>query len=238
MKKRNNFIFKISNRIVRIGILFPMSIIFVVLALTSAYGATYYVDASDGNDSNPGTEAQPWLTIQKAANTLIAGDTVYIEEGIYNEQVIPQNSGSDGNYIVYLAYPGDTVTIDGTGIPLPEWYGVFDITDKSYIKVSGLRVINSNDTGIIVWGSNYIIIEKSYTYNTVSSGIGAWSCSNIIIDSNEVELACNDGLQECITVAGTDTFEVSNNHVYNGGPGTNGGEGIDIKDGSSNGKVY
>ncbi|MCD4773405.1 MAG: right-handed parallel beta-helix repeat-containing protein [Bacteroidales bacterium] len=201
------------------------------------YADTYYV-APYGNDNNPGTEVQPWLTIQKAANTLIAGDTVYVKTGTYNEQVIPQNSGSPGNYITYLAYPGDTVTINGTGIPVPIWYGVFDITDKSYIEVSGLRVINSTYAGIIAWGSSHIIIEKNYTYNTVSSGIASWESSNIIIDSNEVELACNDGLQECITVAVTDTFEVKNNHVHHGGPGTNGGEGIDIKDGSSNGKVY
>ena len=53
-----------------------------------------------------------------------------------------------------------------------------------------------------------------------------------------MELANNDGEQENITVAGTDTFQVSNNHVHHGGPGTLGGEGIDAKDGSSNGKIF
>ncbi len=213
------------------------SIFLFVLFSLNALATTYYVSIN-GDDSNPGTETQPWLTIQKAANTMIEGDTVYIKEGIYNEQVIPQNSGSPGNYITYLAYPGDTVTIDGTGIPIPDWYGVFDITDKSYIEVSGLRVINSTDSGILAWGSSYIVITQNYTYNTVSSGIGVWSCSNIFIDGNEVELACNDGLQECITVAITNIFEVKNNHVHHGGPANNGGEGIDVKNGSSNGKVY
>ncbi len=216
------------------------SILIILLLPCLSWAATYYVDQNhpEASDTNPGTESLPWLTIQKAADTIISGDTVYIKEGIYNEQVIPLNSGSYGNYITYLAYPGDTVTIDGTGIPLPDWYGVFDITGKSHIKVSGLRVINSTDSGILAWESNHIIIENNYTYNTVSSGIGVWICSNIIIDGNEVELACNDGLQECITVAITDTFEVMNNHVHHGGPGNNGGEGIDTKEGSSNGIVY
>ncbi|MCK4306788.1 right-handed parallel beta-helix repeat-containing protein [candidate division WOR-3 bacterium] len=208
---------------------------------TSTYGTIYYV-AKNGYNTNPGTEAQPWLTIQKAADTLIAGDTVYIKTGIYSERVIPQNSGAHGNYITYLAYPGDTITIDGTGISLPEWGGLFDISDRNYIKISGFRIINvsSNyhNTGILVDNSSHIIIEKNYTYNTVSSGIAAWYSSNIIIDSNEVELACNNGEQECITVAITDTFEVKNNYVHHGGPGSMGGEGIDVKDGSSNGKVY
>ena len=210
--------------------------VFGIVGIASASN-TYYV-APEGDNSNPGTEAQPWKTIQKAADTLVAGDTVYIKNGTYNEKVTPQNSGSLGNYITYTAYPGDTVTIDGTGITLPNWYGVFDVSNRNYIKVSGLRIINSAYAGIFVGGSSHIIIEKSHTYNTYSSGIAVCSGNNIIIDANEVELACNDGDQECITVAVTDTFEVKNNHVHHGGPGTHGGEGIDVKAGSSNGKIY
>jgi hypothetical protein len=56
-------------------------------------GMIYYV-APTGNDDNPGSLDYPWRTIQKAANTLVAGDTVYIRAGVYQEQVLPQNSGS------------------------------------------------------------------------------------------------------------------------------------------------
>jgi len=67
-----------------------------VQARTAALqGTTYYV-APDGDDSNPGTEAEPWQTIQKAADTLLAGDTVYIRAGTYSERVAPLNSGSAG----------------------------------------------------------------------------------------------------------------------------------------------
>ena len=72
----------------------------------SAQGNEYYV-APGGSDSNPGTEAQPWQTIQKAADTLVAGDTVYIKAGTYQERVIVRNSGNAGNYITYAAYPGE-----------------------------------------------------------------------------------------------------------------------------------
>jgi hypothetical protein len=205
-------------------------------------GAVYYV-APTGSDSNPGTEARPWQTIQHAADTLVAGETVYVKAGIYQEQVEVQNSGTAGNYVTYAAYPGDTVTIDGSGLPLPSYEtGLFVVEDRNYIRISGLCVINAgpndNNAGIYVDNASYIIIENNYTYNTVSSGIGVWGSDNIIINNNEVELACNDGEQELITVAGTDGFEIRNNHIHHGGPGTNGGEGITVKDGSSNGKVY
>ena len=223
---------------------FVLMLIFVLLSILTqrAWAADYYVSKS-GSDSNPGTEAQPWKTIQKAANTLAAGDTVYIKAGTYKERVIPKNSGSSGKYITFTAYPGDTVSIDGSGITLPAyWGGLLDISNKSYIKISGLRIMNAgpydNNPGILVDHCSDITIENNYTYNTTSSGIGVWDSSNIIIDNNEVEKACNDGEQECITVAITNNFEIKNNHVHHNGPGTMGGEGIDAKDGSRNGKIY
>ena len=70
---------------------------------------------------------------------MVAGDTVYIRAGTYKERVIPHNSGNADNYILYAAYPGDAVTINGNSISLPsEWGGLFDVSDKSYIKISGL----------------------------------------------------------------------------------------------------
>jgi len=208
----------------------------------------YYV-ATNGRDSNPGTERWPWRTVQKAADTLTAGETVYIKEGTYNERIWVQNSGRPGNFITFAAYPGHTVTIDGKGIEF-DWRGLFNVRDKSYIKVSGLRVINSSYWGIYVGGnSNNIIIEKNYTYNTASSGIAAWggqetvNCSDIIISGNEIELAVNGKQQECISLSGIDRFEVRYNYIHHGSltqtlEYSTGGEGIDTKDGCSNGEVY
>lgn len=200
-------------------------------------GKVYYV-SPNGCDLDLGSKTQPWLTIGKAAATLSAGDTVYIRNGTYSERVEPKNSGAAGSYIAYRAYPGHSPIIDGTGVWVPGWGGLFDMSDADYIRVSGLQVVNSASAGIFADRSSYIIIEDNYTYNTVSSGIGVWSSDHAIIDGNEVVLACNDGEQEDISVGGTDVFEVRYNHVHHGGPGTRGGEGIDAKDGSSNGKVY
>jgi hypothetical protein len=200
-------------------------------------GAVYYV-APSGKDSNPGTLSQPWQTIQKAANTLVAGETVYIRAGTYPEQVVPHNSGSAGNYITYAAYPGETATIDGSSINLPDdLVGLFYISNKSYIVVSGLRVINAgphaDNAGILVNDSSYITVAHNSTYNTVSSGIGVWGGDHIVIDGNIVEHACTDIWQECLTVAGTDEFEIKNNEVFDCQE-----EGITPKDGATYGQVH
>jgi parallel beta-helix repeat protein len=209
----------------------------------SACNGTVYYVAPTGSDSNQGTEDQPWRTIQKAADTLVSGDTVYIKAGTYQERVEPQNSGSADNcYIVYAAYPGSTVTIDGASIIVPEWGGLFDITNKAYIRVSGLRIMNAgpnpHNPGILVDSSSHIIIESNYVYNTNDSGIGVWTSDNVIIDHNEVEGACASGWNESISVGGTDVFEVKNNHVHHSAGLLREKEGICAKDGSSNGKVF
>ena len=223
--------------------LFQVIVCLLVLhCLNANVSAGEYYVAPHGSNSNPGTQSLPWKTIAKAAATLVAGDTVYIEDGTYRERLIPASSGSPGQYITYQALNNGQVILDGATVSLPDYdSGLVQIEGRSYIRISGLMVMNvgpnMNNCGMYVNYSDNIILENNTTYNTVSSGIGVWDSTNVTVDSNVVELACNDGEQECITIAGTDGFTVKNNHVHSNGPGTNGGEGIDIKDGSANGTV-
>ncbi len=199
---------------------------------------TYYV-AINGNDTDEGNKLHPWQTIQKAANTLTAGDTVLIKAGTYNERVIVQNSGTLDNYIVFSNYSNDTVIIDGNGISWGSaWNGLFDITNKSYIQIMGFKITNADYGGICIEDADHIIIHGNHTYNTLSSGIGVWGSHNIIVSNNEIELACNDGEQECITIANSNNCNISGNNVHDNGAGTNGGEGIDAKAGSHDINIY
>jgi uncharacterized repeat protein (TIGR01451 family) len=210
----------------------------LVAAQEPAPQSTVYYVAPTGNDSGPGTISQPWQTIQKAAQTMVVGDTVYIRSGTYREQVVPKNSGSPAGYITYAAYPGETPILDGSGISLRDsLVGLFEISEKSYLRVSGLRVVNvlayPNNGGIIVKRSSHIILEKNQTYNTISSGIGVWHSLYITIDSNRVEYANISPSQECMTIASTGAFQVSNNEVFDCND-----EGINVKEGSTDGKVF
>jgi len=58
-----------------------------VLSVAQLWAADYYV-ATTGSDTNPGTLAQPFATIQHAADTMGAGDTCYIRSGNYHEAVV------------------------------------------------------------------------------------------------------------------------------------------------------
>jgi hypothetical protein len=213
----------------------------LLLALSSysagSVAANYYV-APWGNDANPGSNDRPWRTITRAANTVSAGDAAIIRGGTYYERVVAKNSGGTGNYITYQAYPNETVTIDGSGIYVPYWAGLFDVSQKSNIKIIGLRVVNSQQVGIFGQNPNNIIVSKCYTHNTVSSGIGMHFGSNITVDGNEIVQANTTGNQENLTLESIINFQVSNNHVHDGGYSSVGGEGIDVKVNSRNGKVF
>jgi parallel beta-helix repeat protein len=220
-----------------------VNLIFIFYFVLFSLHATSYYVALNGNDNNPGTEALPWRHIQKAANTLIAGDSVFIKAGRYRERVTVQNIGTVNNYIVFTKYQNDEVIIDGTNangtnIVWWNWNGLFDVSNKKYIKIIGLKIENSTFGGIWAEDADHITIQDNYTHNTFSCGIGVWNSNNIIVDNNEVVLACNDGGEECISIANSYNCDIKRNHVHNNGSGLIGGEGIDIKAGSHDVQVH
>ncbi|QKW07516.1 RICIN domain-containing protein [Streptomyces sp. NA04227] len=76
-------------------------------------GTTYYV-SPDGEDTGPGSSANPFKTIQKCADVAVGGDTCLIRSGTYRETVTPRVSGSADAPVTFASEPGADVTVDGT----------------------------------------------------------------------------------------------------------------------------
>lgn len=228
----------------------PWLVVLGVLATVAGTGGvsadTYYVDRDhpSASDGNPGSEASPWATIQHAADTVGAGDTVLVKQGTYPEQVTISCVGTAVQSVVFAAYPGHTVTVDGASVPLEEWAGLLQMVNASYVTVRGFHVTNSGpwgtNPGIQVDPGDHIVIENNHTSATASSGILIWSGDDIVVAGNEIESPMTAGLEdsrnECITVGRTANFEVRDNHVHDNTAGR--GEGICLKDGSSYGSVH
>lgn len=87
-------------------------VIVLVLLAGPADAANYYV-ATNGSNSNSGTLAQPYLTIQKAADAAQTGDNVYVLGGTYRETVTVHQSGTALAPITFQPYRGANVTITG-----------------------------------------------------------------------------------------------------------------------------
>lgn len=74
------------------------------LALNASAQTVRYVSPA-GSDTNPGTEAAPYQTIQKAANVVNPGDTVLVEDGTYT-RVVTAACGTQTRPVLCLSRGG------------------------------------------------------------------------------------------------------------------------------------
>jgi parallel beta-helix repeat protein len=206
---------------------------------TPGAGPAYYV-ATTGSDSNPGTQAAPWRTIQKAANSATPGSTVYVRGGVYTERVTVNVSGSAaGGPITFQNYPGETPVVDGTGLSVPaSENGLFLLIDRSYVVIKGFEIRNYKTAtsglvpvGIHVRGaSHHIELRNNYVHHIETNytgkdggdahGIAVYgdnetsSLNNVIIDNNELA-NLKLGSSEALVVNGNvEQFQVTNNRVH------------------------
>jgi hypothetical protein len=125
----------------------------------------YYVDGASGSDSNPGSKSQPWKTIQRASNNAMAGDTITVLAGNYDERIHLSTSGSAGTPITFLA--DGLVTMHGFTIKA-DYISIrnFQITDTPNSDEDGV--------GIFVQGS-YCDLEDNYVYYATRGGINLFA---------------------------------------------------------------
>jgi parallel beta-helix repeat protein len=128
-------------------------------SLTPIYAAKYYVSSLLGNDKNVGTsQLQPFKTLQKAANTVRAGDTVYImngtytnsdnEPGFYQSQVVfMMHSGTPTAWITFEALEGhhpQIVVQQAFGVRIVAAEPFHTNNTLAYIRLKNLRVIGNS----------------------------------------------------------------------------------------------
>jgi len=140
---------------------------------------TEYYIAPFGDDGNPGTKANPWLTIQKAADTAQPGDFVIVLEGQYLDdgRVYINNSGSDGMMITYHAE--GKVEMRGFTIKA-DWITVrgFEIPETTLSEVGW-----EDGHGIFVHG-DHCRIEDNYIHFTTWPGIMLYALEGIASPSS------------------------------------------------------
>jgi parallel beta-helix repeat protein len=139
-------------------------------APTAAAPTTYYL-APNGNDNNPGTEAQPWRNLWTAAGKMKPGDTVLVKNGNYKHFEI-RTSGQPDAWITYRAYPGHNPRINGVDVA----QGIL-VKGVSYIEISGFNLQGSS--GNQFWIGSGINIEQSHHIRVVNNTVGHWGGGGI-----------------------------------------------------------
>jgi len=106
------------------GVLLPDGREFVSWEQPLQFTRTYYVDNRNPRaaDSNPGTQALPFLTINKAAQMLQPGERVVIMRGVYRERIDPARGGTGPDKMIsYEAAPGAQVVVKGSRVVKTCW---------------------------------------------------------------------------------------------------------------------
>jgi hypothetical protein len=212
-----------------------------------AVGEALYVSPT-GDDANPGiSPSAPLRTLAAATSRVRPGMTVNLAGGTYAEQLITRIAGAEGQEITYQSYNG-TATLDGAGLGWPkagDQNQALVKLDHSYSHIKGLKVINSNDSGVVL-DADHLTVEQCEiaeiqrhgigTRTTRQTGIPGLAGSNI----HDINLIANN-LYHC-TLAGpgsgqaigliADGFSVSQNDVHD-----NMDIGINVCLGASNGEV-
>jgi parallel beta-helix repeat protein len=202
-----------------------ISVALPLLGSCTAIAKDIYV-ATNGSDSNPGTQSQPMASIQNAIYQAVPGDTIYVRQGTYypSQRIEIYPSGTTANRINVKAYPKESVIIDGSKIQGNN-RDIMSITGD-YINVEGFEIRNSQKHGIVVWDASDVRVASIKTYNNYEGGINSYYSSNIVMENN---IAYRTNLQNKTTgrwsngigAGFSQNITIQNNRIYE-----NYGEGI------------
>ncbi len=184
--------------------------------------STYYVSGT-GSDSNNGlSTTTAFRTLQKAADLVNPGDTVYAMNGTYSNQYSWQDvlniarSGTAAAYIEFRNYPTHTPKIQFNG-----WQGIKFSPGAAYIKVSGFE-IKGNNANVTL--ANALVQPAScatpsgspnpaFNGNGISAdGRGATSKPHHLVISNNKVYDCGGA---GISTVQSDYITIENNVSYN-----------------------
>jgi hypothetical protein len=197
------------------------------------FGATTYFVAPAGLNTNPGTAALPWRTLQYAADHVTAGDTVTVRPGTYSGF----NLTADGHQnapIQFLADPGVLInaansirTDSGINLENASWV-VIDGFEVSGMTRAGIRAVGEDGDTF----ASHVTIRNVHSHHNGYWGILTGFVNDLLIENNETN---NSASEHGIYVSNSgDRPVIRNNRSYNNrangihmnGDASLGGDGI------------
>lgn len=156
---------------------------------TPVVGARYV--SPSGLDTNPGTLAQPWQTLNFAFNQIVPGQTLYMMGGTYSPLpttynatfcgvVVNNKNGTSGSQYIVQNYPSQTPILSGVNIVGSTYpkAGLY-IANSSYWHITGLEIMGfvqssspvNVGTGLKLENTGNMTIERSVFHNNGGPGV-------------------------------------------------------------------
>ncbi len=207
----------------------PLGLVVFLLLATATHAATFYV-AINGNDNNNGSSSQPWRTLQKAANTVRAGDVVLVANGSYTGFQITAD-GTSGSPIVFRAN-GNNVIVNARNASTPD---NINIEGGNYVTVEGFIVNDAPRVGIRAVTATGVVIRNNVIQRSGLDGILSGYTPQIQIIGNRasgseqehgIYVSNSTSPNDNPVIRGNECFDNNQNGVQINGDCDSGGDGI------------
>lgn len=208
--------------------------LFILFVGTTGWTATYYVDATNGQDSNNGLAiTAPWKTIAKVnAITFQPGDQILFSRGeVWREALIPSSSGSLGNPITFGAYGSGNKPVFKASDLIQTWSTVAG-GHNSRMATVAIRPY-------VVWENNVALTARGSLVE-VEANVGSfyWNSGALYVSATSGYPDTNGKIYE--VAQRTDSCRIENKNyitIHNVAfvqSGNNGGVGLRIVNASNN----
>jgi hypothetical protein len=178
--------------------------------LGASTGAVFYVSTS-GSDSNPGTLASPWRSVQKALSSLLPGQVALVRAGVYAQSLVMSRAGSGVAPITVRNYPGERPVLRPGGSGSMD-YPVRITKGAAYFRLQGF------------------VIEGAPLHTTVNVWVSDGQQTSLPAPTHDIELANNEirnGTGSSVLVSpNTDRVQLLGNVVHDSGDGSTQHQGI------------
>lgn len=144
--------------IVKNSAIFVITIINFVF-LSNAYARDFYVST---NGSTEGCTESSTCSLSYAQSEAVAGDTIYLNSGVYTQRIMPSNSGLPDKYITIKAAPG---AVKWSVIITNSSYGAY-LNNNAYIIIDGLYFKDTGSMWIELDSSDHNIIQNCKFYKS------------------------------------------------------------------------
>jgi parallel beta-helix repeat protein len=166
------------------------SVTFCVFISFSLFGTSYYVSNSGSNSNDGLSSSFPFLTLQFAADIVLAGDIVFVANGTYVGFDLRNKNGTVSNPIVFMA-SGNNVLINQSG-PLRD--DGINIENADYIEIDGFKVngMTGGGNGIRLVLSDNCVVRNCSCDSNAERGIFTGFTDDILIEYN----VCTNSVDE------------------------------------------
>ena len=143
---------------------------------------TFHV-ATNGVDTNPGTQAQPVREVRAALDLVAPGDTILVADGTYLGFDVDTKVGAS-NAPITIRASGTNATILVT-TDRSDNRDTIHIIDSAYFVIDGLRSFNANRAALRVESGHHITVRNCVFGNNATWGLFTGFSDDLLIENNE-----------------------------------------------------